>query len=124
MSSFVTVGKAKEPGDEDLPACFDASRMESALEELAHEAEKMHEEDPKTIAGLMRRFTEKTGLNLNENMEKALSRLEAGENPEQIEKDMEELLEGDGALPFEFKEARRRSKTKPPIHDETLYEME
>ena len=124
MSSFATVGKAQEPGNEDLPAGFDESKMERALGELAQEAEKMNEEDPKAMARLMRKFSERTGLALNENMEKALSRLEAGEAPDQIEKEMGEVFEGDDALPFEFKQARRGAKPKPPIHDETLYEME
>jgi putative FmdB family regulatory protein len=125
LSSFATVGKAVEPGDKDLAQGFDESRMEKALGELAREADKMNEEDPKAMAGLMRRFAEKTGLALNENMEKALSRLEAGEDPEQIEKEMGDILEGDDTLPFDFKQSRSGGgRPKPPVHDETLYEME
>jgi putative FmdB family regulatory protein len=124
LSSFATVGRATEPGDADLPSGLDESRMERALEELALEAGKTNEEDPKAMARLMRRFSEKTGLALNENMEKALSRLEAGEDPDQIEREMGDIFEGDDALPFEFKQARRGARSKPPIHDETLYEME
>lgn len=124
LSSFATVGRAAEPGDEDLPPGFDGSRMEKALGELALEAEKMNEEDPKAMARLMRRFSEKTGLSLNENMEKALSRLEAGEDPDHIEKEMGDIFAGDEGLPFEFKQARRGSRRSPPLHDDTLYEME
>ena len=124
LSSFATVGKAQEPGNEDLPPGFDESKMERALGELALDAEKMNEEDPKAMARLMRRFAERTGLALNENMEKALSRLEAGEDPDQIEKEMGDVFEGEEALPFEFKQARRGARPKPPIHDEKLYEME
>lgn len=124
LSSFATVGKVKNPGDENLPAGFDETRMESALGELAQEAEKMHGEDPKSMAALMRKFAEKTGLALNDNMEKALSRLEAGENPDQIEQDMRDLFEGDEALPLEFKQARRGARSNPPVLDETLYELE
>ena len=124
MSSFATVGRAKEPGAEDLPPGFDEVRMEKALGELAREAERMDQDDPRAMAGLMRRFSEETGLALNENMEKALSRLEAGEDMEQIEKEMGDILAGDDALPFAFKQAGRGIRPKPPIHDETLYEME
>jgi hypothetical protein len=98
--------------------------MEKALGELALEAEKMNEEDPKAMARLMRRFSEKTGLALNENMEKALSRLEAGEDPDHIENEMGDIFAGDEGLPFEFKQARRGSRRSPPLHDDTLYEME
>ncbi|MBW2466435.1 MAG: zinc ribbon domain-containing protein [Deltaproteobacteria bacterium] len=123
LSSFATVGKAKEGGEEDLPPGFDESRMEKALGELAREAEQMNEEDPKAMAGLMRKFSEKTGLELNENMEKALSRLEAGEDPDQIEKEMGDVFEGEDGLPFEFRQAGKGARRKAPIHDETLYEM-
>jgi putative FmdB family regulatory protein len=124
LSSFATVGRAKEPHDEGLPPGFDETRMESALGELSREAEKMNEEDPRAMARLMRRFSEKTGLVLNENMEKALSRLEAGEDPDSIEKEMGDLLEGEDTLPFEFKQAKGGTRSKPPTHDETLYEMD
>ena len=124
LSSFATVGRAREPGEDEMPPGFDEARMEKALGELAREAEKMNEDDPRAMAGLMRRFSEKTGLALNENMEKALSRLEAGEDVEQIEKEMGDILAGDDALPFEFKQNVRGSRPKIPVHDETLYEME
>ena len=123
LSSFATVGKAKEPADEGMPPGFDESKMERALGELAQEAEKMNEEDPKAMAHLMRRFSDKTGLVLNENMEQALSRLEAGEDPAQIEREMGDVFEGEDALPFEFKQAGKNVKQKVPARDETLYEM-
>ena len=124
LSTFATVGRAKEPGAEDLPPGFDEARMERALGELAREAESMNEEDPRAMARLMRKFSEKTGLALNENMEQALTRLESGEDPDQIEREMGDVFAGDDTLPFEFKQAGRGSRPKTPIHDETLYEME
>ena len=124
LSSFATIGRAKGAGNEELPPGFDEARVEKALGDLAREAEKMNEEDPKAMAALMRRFSEKTGLALNENMEKALSRLEAGENPDQIEKEMGDVFEGEDGLPFAFKQARSGNRPKPPVHDETLYELE
>jgi len=124
MSSFATVGKAKEPATDDLPPGFDESRMERALGELAREAEKMNEEDPRSMARLMRRFSEKTGLHLNENMEKALTRLEAGEDPDQVEQEMGDVFAGEEGLPFEFRQARRGARPKAPLHDDTLYELD
>ncbi len=123
LSAFATIGKASDPGDEELPPGFDETKVERALGELAQEAEKMNEEDPKAMAHLMRKFSDKTGLVLNENMEQALSRLEAGEDPDQIEREMGDVFEGENALPFEFKQARKSAKQKVPARDETLYEM-
>jgi putative FmdB family regulatory protein len=124
LSSFATVGKAKETGDADLPPGFDESSMERALGDIAREAERMNQDDPRDMARLMRRFSEKTGLVLNENMEKALSRLEAGEDPDQIEREMGEIFSGDDELSFAVKQGGRGQRPKPPSHDETLYELE
>ena len=98
--------------------------MERALGELALEAGKVHEEDPKAMAKLMRRFSERTGLRLNENMEKALSRLEAGESPDLVEKDMGDVFGSEEEQPFDFSQSRKGSRQKPPGHDENLYELE
>jgi hypothetical protein len=57
-------------------------------------------------------------------MEKALSRLEAGEDPDQIEKEMGDIFAEDEGLPFEFKQTGKGSRSRTPVHDETLYEME
>ena len=85
MSAFSFTGKAKEDGDmDDLP--FDENKMEKAMQMLAGEAENINEDDPKQMATLMRKFTERTGMNLGDNMEEAISRMEKGEDPEQIEK--------------------------------------
>jgi hypothetical protein len=123
LSSFATIGRANEPGDEDLPSGFDEAKIDRVLGELARDADNINEEDPRQMARLMRKLSDKTGLVLNEDMEKALSRLEAGEDPEQIEQEMGEVFEGEDALPFEFKQARKSLKRKPPVHDETLYEL-
>lgn len=124
LSSFATIGRADEPEGEDLPPGFDETKMERALGDLAQEAEKMNQEDPREMARLMRRFSEKTGLVLNENMEKALSRLEAGEDPEHIEQDMGDVFEGDDDLPFEFKKPAKGRKQLTPTVDDTLYELD
>jgi hypothetical protein len=76
------------------------------------------------MAGLMRRFSEKTGLSLNENMEKALSRLEAGESPEQIEQEMGDVFDSDDELPFAVKQSGMRLRKKPVTHDDNLYELD
>ena len=124
LSSFATVGKAAEPGGDDLPPGFDEARMERALGELAHEAERINEEDPRAMARLMRSFTEKTGLNLNEDMERALTRLEAGEDPQQIEAEMGDAFAGEDSLPFEFRKTLKGTRPKPPEQDDTLYDMD
>jgi len=59
------------------------------------EAENVNEDDPKQMASLMRKFTSKTGINLGDSMEEAISRMEAGEDPDQVEKEMGDQLGDD-----------------------------
>jgi len=119
MFSAVSGAKDKE-GMEDLP--FDESRMEGALTQLASEAEKIDENDPKAAADLMRKFSSMTGVEFGGSMEEALSRLEAGEDPEQIEKELGDLMGSDDDA-FVVSQKGARAKTRPPARDDTLYEM-
>lgn len=118
VSLFSCVGRAKEDGPDDLP--IDESRLEQAMTSLASEAEHLNEDDPRQAADLMRRFTKLTGMKLGDGMQEALARIEAGEDPEQIEQEMGDLLEAED--PFAPAQKGRRSK-KEPHRDETLYEL-
>ena len=94
MSSFAVTGKAKEDGDlDDLP--FDETRMEQAMNMLAGEADKINEDDPRQAADLMRKLTDMTGMQLGDNMEEALTRMEKGEDPDKIEAELGDLLESE-----------------------------
>jgi len=122
VSTFATIGKAKEDSDDPL-ARLDESKMERAFESLMREAEGMNEEDPKQMAALMRKFTDKTGISLGGSMEEAISRLEAGEDPEQVEREMGDLLGGEDDFSLESLKKKVAAGRKIPIHDETLYEL-
>ena len=47
-------------------------------------------EDPKAMASAIRRMADEMGEDLGPEVSEALSRLEAGEDPEKIERDLEE----------------------------------
>ena len=123
VSLFAFTGKAKENSDlDDLP--IDESKMEQAMNALAGEADKINEDDPKQAAGLMRKLSDMTGLKLGAGMDEALSRMERGEDPEQIEAEMGDLLEGED--PFELPEKKGggvKAKRPAPTRDETLYDL-
>ncbi len=115
VSLFAAVkgGKGGEEGDggmDDLP--IDESRMERAIETLAADAESINEDDPRAAAQLMRKFSNITGLEFNEGMQSALDRMEAGEDPEQIEQEMGDLMDGED--PFVL--GGKRGKGKPDKH--------
>ena len=121
ISQFATIGKAKEESD-DMFAGLDETKMEHAFESLMSEAESVNEDDPKQMASLMRKFTSQTGINLGDSMEEAISRMEAGEDPEQVENEMgDQLSEDDFSLDAVTKKLLK--KKKAPIHDEKLYEL-
>lgn len=123
MSTFATIGKAKENSEDELPAGFDETRMEKAFERLMRDAENINEDDPRQMAGLMRKFSDKTGISLGDKMEEALSRLEAGEDPGQVEQDMGDLLDGDNGFSLEEMKRKGRMGPKPPDRDDKLYEL-
>lgn len=119
MSIFAVSKNRGEEDDMPLPD-MDESKMEQAMNLLAREAEHMDEDDPRQAANLMRKLTDMTGLNLGPGMEEALNRMEAGEDPEQIEAEMGDLLESEE--PFSLKEkVSRIKKSRPPRVDEELY---
>lgn len=120
MSRFATLKHKDDESDEMPMPDMDESKLEQAMSMLASEAENIDENDPRQAADLMRKLTDMTGLNLGPGMEEALARMEAGEDPEQIEAEMGDILEGED--PFSFREkAGRLLKNRPPKVDEELY---
>jgi len=119
MSTFSTLRGRGEEEDMPLPD-MDESKMAQAMDLLAREAGRVDENDPRQAADLMRKLTDMTGLDLGPGMEEALRRMENGEDPEQIEAEMGDLLEEED--PFSLKEKSSRApKKRPPKVDDTLY---
>ncbi len=118
--SFTGSSKKDQESDSEYPDIpIDESKMERAMQALASEAENINEDDPRQAANLMRKLTDMTGLKLGDKMEDALSRMEAGEDPEAIEEQLGDIDESDL-----FKvDSPRSSRQKRPVRDETLYEM-
>jgi putative FmdB family regulatory protein len=123
MSTFATIGKAKEDDGDDPLAGLDETKMEQAFAGMMRDAEGMNEDDPRQMASLMRKFSQKTGITLGEQMEEAMTRMEAGEDPDQIEQEMGDLLDSDDAFTLEGMKKKIRAGSRPPSHDEKLYEL-
>jgi len=122
MSAFAVTGRAKEGGDtEDLP--FDESKMEQAMQMLAGEAEHINEDDPRQAANLMRKLTSMTGLELGGGMQEALRRMEQGEDPEQIEAELGDILENEDPFQMAARKGSSGSRRPAPRRDETLYDL-
>jgi len=125
MSTFARIGNASakdEVNSGDLP--IDEAKMEKALDLLAREAEGMNDDDPRHAARLMRKFTDATGANLGPSMEEAMKRMEAGEDPDQIEAEMGDMIEGEEPFIFDGKtQIKGTRKRATPRRDETLYDL-
>ncbi len=125
VSLFATISGRKDgdDGEMDMPP-IDEARMEKAMAMLARDAEKVNEDDPRQAATLMRKLSEATGLKMGPAMEEALSRMERGDDPDKIEAEMGDLLEGEEPFLLEAaKKAHSAKQPKPPRVDDTLYEL-
>ncbi len=135
MSRFATVksiGDAAGGADagESGGGDFDEARMERAMESFAREAEGIDENDPRQAAQMMRRLSEMAGMNIGPGMDEALKRIEAGEDPEAVESQMGDLLEGEepfapGAEKAADAGTRRvaAARSRLPARDEKLYTL-
>ena len=99
-------------------------KMERAMQMLAGEAGRMNGDDPRQAADLLRRLSDMTGLELGNGMQEALQRMKNGENPEQIEAEMGDLLEAEDPFLMPGEKGCGPKADRPvPIQDETLYDL-
>jgi len=122
VSVFAVTGRAEENSADDIP--IDESKMEQAMAMMAKEAEHMNEDDPRQAAKLMRKLTDMTGMGLGPGMEEALARMEKGEDPETIEAEMGDQIDGEEPFILPGKKGGRLfGKKQAPAKDETLYDL-
>ncbi len=126
MSRFaISKGRQEAEGDDNMPD-IDESRMERAMQALTSEAEGLDENDPRQAARMMRKLSEAMGTHLGSSMEEMIRRMEAGEDPDQIEAEMGDLLDAEDPFGgFETKlggKPVRQSSSRPQV-DHTLYEL-
>ena len=101
---------------------IDDARLERAFEDIASDLDRIDQDNPRAIANALRRLSKHTGMEFGESMERALQRLEAGEDPKSVEEEFGPDLEGEEDL---FISAVRKTlnAAKKPKLDDRLYEM-
>jgi putative FmdB family regulatory protein len=101
MSRFAAPRRAKEPaakgdlggGDEPPMPDFDDPRIERAMSEMERDMEHLNENNPRHMAHMMRKMKDLMPPGtMPKEMDIAIKRLEAGEDPEKIEADMGDVL--------------------------------
>jgi hypothetical protein len=86
---------AKPTGDEGGPPMpdLDDPRVERAMMEMERDMEHLDENNPKHMAHMMRKMKDLLPAgSMPKELDVAIKRLEAGEDPEKIEADMGDLL--------------------------------
>ena len=120
--SLFAISRNLEEPPEGMPN-IDEAKIEQAMMALAGDMEKMDEDNPKAMADFMRKFSQMTGVALGEGAEEALNRLEAGDDPEQIESELGDLFDGDGLFSQKKMKGLKR-RYLPPETDDTLYTLD
>jgi len=100
VSRFAMSRKLKEPApkseaDEGKPPMpdFDDPRMERAMMEMERDMEHLDENNPRHMAHMMRKMKDLMPPGtMPKELDIAIKRLEAGEDPEKIEEDMGDVL--------------------------------
>ena len=122
-STFAVTSGRAERDPAELPGGVDPERLERAMAGLAREAEGVGDDDPKAMAGLMRRFYEGTGAAMGAGMSEALRRFEAGEDPDTIEADLGDVLEAEDPFAGQGPSLGRLGRRSRPAVDPELYEF-
>jgi putative FmdB family regulatory protein len=126
----ISKGRGESEDETELPPGMDEEKLMRAFESMAGDFENIDEKDPKQAAKMMRRLFDATGMKLGDGMAEAIRRMEAGEDPDQIEAEMGDLLEQEdpfaggsvkSSLP-DLKELRR--ELLPPKRHEAWYPLQ
>ena len=127
MSRFAMSRGLKEPpaktesetGEPPTPD-FDDPRMERAMMEMERDMEHLDENNPKHMAHMMRKMKDLMPPgSMPKELDVAIKRLEAGEDPEKIEEDMGDVL---GDFMGGPDEEGGMSGGAPYSHDSGLYD--
>ena len=112
-----------EGPDDDPFASMDDQQLDRLMGSIMADMEGMEaSDDPRHLAGIFRKFGEASGMEPGPRMEEFLARLEAGEDPDQLESELDEG-DDDESLEdlFRFKKRLAGAASKRPSVDETLH---
>ncbi len=123
-STFATLEHlGDDEGPDDPISGLDESKLEGAMESLVQEMGGLeNEQDPRNLGRLMRRFGELSGLEMGDRMAEMIRRMEAGEDPESLEEEIGDDLDGDDFTDFfKLKQAVAGRRRRPRVDDELYF---
>lgn len=127
----ISKGRGDAEGDDDgeLPPGMDEEAMMKAMAAMSGELENLDEDDPKQAARVMRRLFESAGLKPGDAMADMLGRMEAGEDPDELEAEYGDMLDTEDPLAgltaggAASLRALRRELLPPRRDDDTWYPL-
>ena len=124
--SVFSVSRNRAEQGSDLFEGVDESRLEQAMMSIAGELEGLDQDNPQQAARAMRKVMDQAGIELGDSVEEAIGRLEAGDDPDEIEATLGNSFDDD-ANPFSVKSRSMlgaiRRKYLPPKTDPALYDL-
>jgi putative FmdB family regulatory protein len=119
LSKFATFSSKNEKTDEEFPG--KQEKFLEAIHQIENEIKSGEEGNPAALSAILRKLNKNLGLKMNEKLEEALAKMEAGENPEKIISEIEDYLTPE--MLFEAKKTLSSSPWKKIKYDDTLYEL-
>ncbi len=126
VSRFAVIGRAKEESENDPLAGLDDARLEGLMSEMEGEMGKIDNDnpDPRQLGHFMRKLTDVMGDKTPPELREVVRRLEAGEDPENLESEFGSLEEGaEGGDPIFGQVRKIIHSARPPERDPRLYEL-
>jgi putative FmdB family regulatory protein len=126
VSRFAVLSQSRESDEADRNAAdlpLDEHQLMRAMSTLENDLGGVDESDPRSLAGLMRKFASAAGMEYGEKMEDMIQRLERGEDPDGLEEEMGELGDDADIMDFIRRKQTASGRKSPPRIDDTLYEM-
>ena len=121
-SVFSPISGDKKDSEDDMDLPFDESRLERAMQMLEKDADKIDENDPRQAANFMRKLAKEAGIKLGGKLEEAITRMEQGEDPEQLEQEFGDDLDMEDLFVLESRKKILAQKQKIK-RDENLYDL-
>ena len=122
-ASFATLKHSGE-GEPDPFEGLDEAAVDSAMASIAGELERAgDEDDPRVMAGLLRKFGQASGMEMGPRMEDLLARLESGADPDALEEELGDELDSEDAVQelFRVRKALAGEIRRRPRVDRELY---
>jgi putative FmdB family regulatory protein len=124
VSTFAVLSADHRAREENDAPPFDDARMAGALERMGGEIDTLDENNPRALARFMRRFSRESGMEFGETYERALQRLEQGEDPDTVEAELgAEDADADEVFRAVRDAGSGRRHGAPPLRDDALYDM-